>query len=167
VWRQLRREGEPVARCTVARLMRRMGLRGVVRGKEARTTVPDEGAPCPADLVNRRFRAPRPNALWVSDSTRVAAWQGFVYVAFVIDAFARRIVGWRVSRTAHAGPVLDALEQALHDRRPMQGGLVHHGDRGGQLGFNWSSQHGAGLLAARRRAPRQASSIRVSCAACR
>ena len=132
VWRQLRREGAPVARCTVARLMRRMGLRGVVRGKETRTTIPDKGAPCPADLVNRRFRAPRPNALWVSDFTYVATWQGFVYVAFVIDAFARRIVGWRVSRTARAGFVLDALEQALHDRRPMQGGLVHHSDRGGQ-----------------------------------
>ena len=132
VWRQLRREGAPVARCTVARLMRRMALRGVVRGKETRTTVPDKGAPCPADLVNRRFRAPCPNALWVSDFTYVATWQGFVYVAFIIDAFARRIVGWRVSRTAHAGFVLDALEQALHDRRPTQGGLVHHSDRGGQ-----------------------------------
>jgi putative transposase len=129
VWRQLRREGAPVARCTVARLMRRMALRGVVRGKETRTTVPDKGAPCPADLVNRRFRAPCPNALWVSDFTYVATWQGFVYVAFIIDAFARRIVGWRVSRTAHAGFVLDALEQALHDRRPMRGGLVHHSDR--------------------------------------
>jgi putative transposase len=132
VWRQLRREGAPVARCTVARLMRRMGLRGAVRGKETRTTVPDKGAPCPADLVNRRFRAPCPNALWVSDFTYVATWQGFVFVAFVIDAFARRIVGWRVSRAAHAGFVLDALEQALHDRRPMRGGLVHHSDRGGQ-----------------------------------
>jgi transposase InsO family protein len=133
VWRQLGREGTPVARCTVARLMRRMGLRGVVRGKETRTTMPDKGAPCPADRVNRRFRAPCPNALWVSDFTYVATWQGFVHVAFVIDAFARRIVGWRVSRTAHAGFVLDALEQALHDRRPVRGGgLVHHSDRGGQ-----------------------------------
>jgi len=133
VWRQLRREGAPVARCTVARLMRRMALRGVVRGKETRTTVPDKGAPCPADLVNRRFRAPRPNALRVSDFTYVATWRGFVYVAFVIDAFARRIVGWRLSRTARAGFVLDALEQALHDRRPVRGGgLVHHSDRGVQ-----------------------------------
>ena len=98
-----------------------MGLRGVVRGKEARTTITDKAAPCPADRVNRQFRAPRPNALWVSDFTYVATWQGFVYVAFVIDAFARRIVGWRVSRTAHAGFVLDALEQALHDRRPVAG----------------------------------------------
>jgi transposase InsO family protein len=133
VWRQLGREGTLVARCTVARLMRRMGLRGVVRGKEARTTISDKATPCPADRVNRRFRAPRPNALWVSDFTYVATWQGFVYVAFTIDAFARRIVGWRVSRTAHAGFVLDALEQALHDRRPVRGGgLVHHSDRGVQ-----------------------------------
>jgi putative transposase len=133
VWRQLGREGIPVARCTVARLMRRLGLRGVVRGKEVRTTVPDRATPCPADKVNRQFRAPRPNALWVSDFTYVATWQGFVYVAFVIDAFARRIVGWRASRTAHAGLVLDALEQALHDRRPLRGGgLTHHSDRGVQ-----------------------------------
>jgi putative transposase len=133
VWRQLGREGTSVARCTVARLMRRMGLRGVVRGKETRTTVPAKATTCPADRVNRRFRSPCPNALWVSDFTYVATWQGFVYVAFVIDAFARRIVGWRVSRTARAGFVLDALEQALHDRRPVRGGgLVHHSDRGVQ-----------------------------------
>jgi putative transposase len=132
VWRQLGREGVAVARCTVERLMRRMGLRGVVRGKEARTTIADKAAPCPADEVNRRFRAPHPNALWVSDFTYVATWQGFVYVAFVIDVFARRIVGWRASRTAHADFVLDALEQALHDRRPMKGGLIHHSDRGRQ-----------------------------------
>ena len=133
VWHQLRREGTAVARCTVARLMRQLGLRGVVRGKETRTTVPDKGRPCPADKVNRQFHAPRPNLLWLSDFTYVATWQGFVYVAFVIDAYARRIVGWRVSRTAHAGFVLDALEQALHDRRPARGaGLVHHSDRGVQ-----------------------------------
>ena len=133
VWRQLGREGIAVARCTVERLMRAVGLRGVVRGRSARTTVPDRAAPCPADRVNRQFRAPAPNRLWVSDFTYVANWGGFVYVAFVIDAFARRIVGWRVSRTAHAGFVLDALEQALHDRRPVRrGGLVHHSDRGGQ-----------------------------------
>jgi transposase InsO family protein len=112
--------------------MRRMGLRGVIRGKSTRTTVPDKATPCPADKVNRRFRAPRPNALWVSDFTYVATWQGFVYVAFVIDTFARRIVGWRVPRTAHADFVLDALEQALHDRRPVKGGLTHHSDRGSQ-----------------------------------
>jgi putative transposase len=132
VWRQLGREGVSVARCTVERLMQRMGLRGAVRGKETRTTIADKAAPCPADKVNRRFRASHPNALWVSDFTYVATWQGFVYVAFVIDVFARRIVGWRVSRTAHAGFVLDALEQALHDRRPAKGGLTHHSDRGGQ-----------------------------------
>ena len=133
VWRQLGREGIEVARCTVARLMRKMGLQGVVRGKTVRTTISNAAAPCPLDRVNRQFRAPRPNALWVSDFTYVATWPGFVYVAFVIDAFARRIVGWRVSRSAHAGFVLDALEQALHDRRPVRGGgLVHHSDRGVQ-----------------------------------
>ncbi len=133
VWRQLGREGIDIARCTVARLMRIMGLRGVVRGRKVRTTMPDPAAACPLDRVNRQFKAPRPNALWVSDFTYVATWAGFVYVAFVIDVFARRIVGWRVSRTAHAGFVLDALEQALHQRRPLQGsGLVHHSDRGSQ-----------------------------------
>ncbi len=132
VWRQLRREGVQVARCTVARLMRDMGLAGVIRGKPVRTTVSDKAAPCPLDRVNRQFRAPAPNMLWVSDFTYVSTWSGFVYVAFVIDAFARRIVGWRVSRSAHAGFVLDALEQALHERRPVRGKLVHHSDRGSQ-----------------------------------
>jgi transposase InsO family protein len=132
VWRQLGREGIAVARCTVERLMRRMGLRGAVRGKETKTTIADKTSPCPADKVDRRFRAPHPNRLRVSDFTYVATWQGLVYVAFVIDVVARRIVGWRVSRTAHAGFVLDALEQALHDRRPLKDGLIHHSDRGGQ-----------------------------------
>jgi len=133
VWRQMKREGFDVARCTVARLMKAQGLQGVIRGRPVRTTVSDKAAPCPLDLVNRQFRAPRPNVLWLSDFTYVATWQGFVYVAFVIDAYARRIVGWRASRTAHAGFVLDALEQALHDRKPVQrGGLVHHSDRGVQ-----------------------------------
>ena len=133
IWRQLGREGIAVARCTVARLMRAMELQGVVRGKTIRTTISDPAAVCPLDRVNRQFKAPRPNALWVSDFTYVATWGGFVYVAFVIDAYARRIVGWRVSRTAHTAFVLDALEQALHDRRPLQGrGLVHHSDRGSQ-----------------------------------
>lgn len=132
VWRQLGREGIAVARCTVERLMRAMGLRGVVRGRETRTTVSNPATPCPADKVNRQFRASAPNVLWLSDFTYVATWQGFVYVAFVIDAFARRIVGWRVSRTAHAGFVLDALEQAIHDRRPARGGLTHHSDCGSQ-----------------------------------
>jgi putative transposase len=132
LWRQLGREGIALARCTVARLMHAMGLQGVVRGKTVRTTISDTAAPWPLDRVNRQFKAPRPNALWVSDFTYVSTWAGFVYVAFVIDAFARRIVGWRVSRRAHAGFVLDALEQALHQRRPVHGGLVHHGDRGVQ-----------------------------------
>ena len=142
VWRQLQREGYDVARCTVARLMRMMGLQGVIRGKPVKTTVSDKSAPCPLDRVNRQFFAPAPNMLWLSDFTYVATWQGFVYVAFVIDAFARRIVGWRASRAAHAGFVLDALDQALHDRRPVKrSGLVHHSDRGSQGGFNRSSQH--------------------------
>ena len=132
VWRQLKREGKDVARCTVARLMKAMGLRGVIRGKSIRTTVQDKAAPCPLDRVNRQFKAPAPNVLWVSDFTYVATWTGFVYVASVIDVYARRIVGWRASRTAHAGFVLDALEQAIHDRRPARGGLVHHSDRGSQ-----------------------------------
>jgi putative transposase len=133
VWRQLRREGIAIARCTTARLMRQMGLAGAVRGKAVKTTISNPAAPCPRDKVNRRFHAPHPNALWLSDFTYVATWQGFVYVAFVIDVFARRIVGWRVSRSAETGFVLDALEQALCDRRPFRGnGLVHHSDRGSQ-----------------------------------
>jgi transposase InsO family protein len=133
VWRQLNREGIAVARCTVARLMADMGLAGAVRGKPVRTTTSNPLTPCPEDRVNRQFQAPRPNALWLSDFTYVATWAGFVYVAFVIDAFARRIVGWRVSRSMQAAFVLDALEQALHDRRPVQNnGLIHHSDRGSQ-----------------------------------
>ena len=133
VWLQLQREGHDVARCTVARLMKKMALRGVIRGARVRTTSSDRATPCPLDHVNRQFRAPRPNVLWVSDFTYVATWAGFVYVAFVIDAYARRIVGWHVSRSAHAGFVLDALEQALHERKPVSGGgLVHHSDRGVQ-----------------------------------
>jgi transposase InsO family protein len=140
MWRQLRREGVDVARCTVARLMKDMTLVGAVRGKTARTTISNKALPCPLDRVNRQFRVPAPNMLWVSDFTYVSTWSGFVYVAFVveprgspdIDAFARRIVGWRVSRSAHAGFVLDALEQALHERQPVGGRLVHHSDRGSQ-----------------------------------
>ena len=133
VWRQLQREGYDIARCTVARLMRSMSLQGIIRGKPVRTTFSDKAAPSPLDRVNRQFKAPAPNRLWVSDFTYVATWQGFVYVAFVIDVFARRIVGWRASRTAHASFVPGALEQALHDRRPVHGGgLVHHSDRGVQ-----------------------------------
>ncbi|MGH8274441.1 MAG: IS3 family transposase [Gammaproteobacteria bacterium] len=132
VWRQLQREGEAVARCTVERLMRRMGLKGVVRGKPVRTTVSRPGALSPLDRVKRQFRAERPNALWVADFTYVSTWQGFVYVAFIIDVFARRIVGWKASATAHTDFVLDALEQALYARKPTKGKLIHHSDRGVQ-----------------------------------
>jgi putative transposase len=133
VWRQLQREGFDVARCTVVRLMRSLGLQGIIRGKPVRTTISNKIAPCPLDHVNRQFYAPAPNRLWVSDFTYVATWKGFVYVAFVIDTYARRIVGWRASRTAHTDFVLDALEQALHDRRPLnRGELIHHSDRGSQ-----------------------------------
>jgi transposase InsO family protein len=133
VWRQLRREGTEAARCTVERLMRLRGLRGATRSKGVRTTVADTKAPCPLDRVNREFRAERPNELWVSDFTYVSTWQGFVYVAFVIDVFARCIVGWRVSSSMHTDFVLDALEQALFARRAGRDGeLVHHSDRGSQ-----------------------------------
>jgi putative transposase len=131
VWRQLNREGTTVARCTVERLMRKLGLEGAVRGRKARTTIPAETAAQPADLVMRNFAAVRPNQLWVADLTFVATWCGFVYVAFVIDAFARRIVGWRVSSSLRADIALDALEQALYDRGQGDG-LVHHSDRGVQ-----------------------------------
>ena len=133
VWRQLQREQQTVARCTVERLMRRLGIAGIRRGKKVRTTVPDTAAPWPLDHVNRHFKADRPNQLWVSDFTYVSTWQGWLYVAFVIDVFARRIVGWRVSSSMHTDFVLDALEQALYARQPEQtDGLVHHSDRGSQ-----------------------------------
>lgn len=134
VWRQLRREGVRVARCTVERLMRAMGLRGVARGRAWKiTTQADSTSGRPADLVARRFRATRPNQLWVADFTYVATWRGFVYVAFVIDVFARRIVGWRVSTSLATDFVLDALEQAIYDRRDTSvEDLVHHSDRGTQ-----------------------------------
>jgi transposase InsO family protein len=150
VWTQLRREGFDVARCTVARLMKAMNIRGIIRGiirgKPQKTTIPDKKLPCPLDRVNRQFRVPAPNMLWVSDFTYVATWKGFAYVAFVIDAYARRIVGWRVSTSPHAGFVLDALEQLVHERRPTKSmgprhglsdhwrshGSIHHSDRGSQ-----------------------------------
>ncbi|QHE84515.1 IS3 family transposase [Hydrogenophaga sp. BPS33] len=133
VWRQLAREGVSVARCTVERLMRKLGLRGVMRGKVVRTTISDAKAPCPLDRVNRQFRAERPNQLWVSDFTYVSTWQGWLYVAFVIDVFARRIVGWRVSSSMRTDFVLDALEQALYARQPERdGSLICHSDRGSQ-----------------------------------
>lgn len=133
VWRQLHREKHTVARCTVERLMRRLGIEGVRRGKVIRTTIADTAASCPLDHVNRQFKADRPNQLWVSDFTYVSTWQGWLYVAFVIDVFARRIVGWRVSSSMRTDFVLDALEQALYDRQPEQtSGLIHHSDRGSQ-----------------------------------
>ena len=133
VWKQLDREGLEVARCTVERLMRSQGLRGVMRGKVVRTTISDSKAPCPLDRVNRVFKAERPNQLWVSDFTYVSTWQGWLYVAFVIDVFARRIVGWRVSSSMRTDFVLDALEQALYARQPeRQDALIHHSDRGSQ-----------------------------------
>ncbi len=131
VWRQLGREGVDVARCTVERLMRKLGLQGAVRGRKARTTVPDDKAPRPADLVERDFTATRPNQLWLADITYVATWRGFAYVAFIIDAFARRIVGWRASSSLRTDIALDALEQALYERGCTDG-LVHHSDRGVQ-----------------------------------
>jgi transposase InsO family protein len=131
VWRQLHREGVTVARCTVERLMRQMGLRGVVRGKKAKTTIADEAAVRPADLVERDFTAAHPNQLWVADLTYVATWAGFVYVALVIDVFSRMIVGWRVSRSLCSDLALDALEQALWARSEISQ-LIHHSDRGVQ-----------------------------------
>jgi transposase InsO family protein len=131
VWRQLIRENEEVARCTVERLMREMGIQGVVRGKKCRTTIPADATERPLDLVEREFKASRPNELWVADLTYVATWQGFVYVAFVIDVYARMIVGWRVSRSLRTDLALDALEQAIW-ARPQTEDLIHHSDRGGQ-----------------------------------
>jgi transposase InsO family protein len=133
VWRQLRREQIPVARCRVRRLMRRLGLVGTGRGRAwITTTQPEAAVAGPPDLVDRHFTASRPNQLWVSDFTYVATWRGFVYVAFVIDVFARRIVGWRVSSSLQTDFVLDALEQAIYDRGPDAAGLIHHSDRGTQ-----------------------------------
>lgn len=131
IWRQLGREDIGIARCTVERLMRSLGLQGVVRGRKCRTTIAPTGAERPLDRVNRQFQASRPNELWVADFTYVATWAGFVYVAFVIDVFARRIIGWRVARSMQAELVLDALEQALWSRSATKG-VVHHSDRGSQ-----------------------------------
>ena len=132
VWHQLRREGYKIARCTVERLMRALGLQGVTRGK-TKTTIPDPAQACPRDKVNRQFSADAPNTLWVSDFTYVSSWAGMVYVAFVIDVFARKIVGWRVSTSLTTSFVLDALNQAICQRMPSQAGeLIHHSDRGSQ-----------------------------------
>jgi len=133
VWHQLRREGHDIARCTVERLMKVMELQGVVRGKKVITTNPDTAQPCPDDKVNRAFVADMPNQLWVSDFTYVSSWQGMVYVAFIIDVFARKIVGWRVSASMTTGFVLDALNQAICQRAPSEADkLIHHSDRGSQ-----------------------------------
>jgi transposase InsO family protein len=131
VWRQLKREEVTVARCTVERLMRKMDLRGAIRGKKFKTTIADESADRPLDLVKREFKASRPNQLWVADLTYVATWAGMVYVAFVIDVFSRSIVGWRVSTSLRTDIALDALEQAVH-ARTVEAGLIHHSDRGSQ-----------------------------------
>ena len=132
VWRQMQREGIGVARCTVQRLMRHLGLQGARRGQRVRTTVSNTADARPLDKVNRVFQAQRPNQLLVSDFTYVSTWQGWLYVAFVVDVYARRIVGWSVSASMKTDFVLDALEQALHARRPGQTGLIHHSDRGSQ-----------------------------------
>ncbi len=145
VWLALNREGITVARCTVERLMAELGLTGALRGKTKRTTIADPTAPRPADLVQRRFAPPAPNRLWVADLTYVSTWSGFAYVAFVVDAYARRILGWRVASTMATSMVLDAIEQAIWTRQ-QEGTLdlkdvIHHTDRGSQGEFNWSSQH--------------------------
>ena len=132
VWRAMHRQGVAVARCTVERLMRDLGLKGEVRGRGVRTTWPDPAAANPLDRVNRNFTAKRPNQLWVADFTFVSTWQGFAYVAFIVDVFSRFIVGWRVSRNMKTDFVLDALEQALYARQPEKSGLIHHSDRGSQ-----------------------------------
>ncbi len=131
IWRQSRREGLEIARCTVERLMRELGISGVRRGKKFKTTIPDEAADRPLDLVNREFVADRPNQLWVADLTYVSTWRGSVYVAFVVDVFSRQIVGWRVSNSLRTDLALDALEQALYARSDTDG-LIHHSDRGSQ-----------------------------------
>ena len=143
VWRQLNREGIAVARCTVERLMRKQGLQGVVRGRKVRTTFPDPAAPNPQDRVKRQFKAERPNQLWVADFTFVATWQGFAYVAFIVDVYSRFIVGWRVSRHMRTDFILDALEQAIYARKPQRHQLIHHSDRGSQyLSIRYSERLG-------------------------
>ena len=132
VWKQLNREGIPVARCTVVRLMRELRLRGVRRGRPIRTTKPDAGSPRPPDLVERDFAAGRPNQLWVADLTYVRTWSGFCYAAFVIDVYSRLVVGWSLSTTLRTEMPLEALEMALWRRRRSLEGLVHHSDRGSQ-----------------------------------
>ncbi len=159
VWHQLNREGIRVARCTVQRLMRQLGLQGVRRGRFKRTTTPDDQAARPADLVNRDFSATRPNQLWVADLTYVATWSGFVYTSFIIDAYSRAIVGWRSSRSLRADLALDALEMAIWARRGLDG-LVHHSDRGGQyLAIRYTERLGEAGAVNSRWGPRETRSI--------
>lgn len=132
VWAQLRREGIGVARCTVERLMRRLGIQGAVRGTPARTTIPAETGPQPADLVQRDFAAPAPNRLWVADLTYCRTFSGFAFAAFIVDCFSRRVVGWQLARHLRTDLALDALEMAIWARRQDLSGLVHHADRGVQ-----------------------------------
>ena len=142
IWRQLRREGIEIARCTVERLMREMGMRGTRRGKRVRTTIADDSAARPADLVNREFSAERPNQLWVADFTYISTWTGFVYVAFIVDVYSRMIVGWRLARSMTTDFVLDALEQAIQARHPGED-LIHHSDQGSQyLSIRYSERLG-------------------------
>lgn len=146
VWRELNRQGHAVARCTVERLMREIGISGAVRGKKVITTITDPAAERAPDLLDRDFVASAPNRCWAAGFTHVAAWSGVVYVAFVVDTFSRRIVGWSASMSKETQLVLDALETALWQRdregRPhTPGQLIHHSDAGSQGGFNWSSQH--------------------------
>ena len=152
VWAQLNREGHSVARCTVERLMRDLGLRGVMRGKPRRTTVADTAAERPRDLVERRFSAPAPNRLWVADITYVRTWSGFVYVAFVTDAYSRRIVGWQASRSLRSDLALHALEQAIWERDRAGrsvAGVIRHSDRGGQyLSIRYSERLAANAAVA-------------------
>ena len=141
IFKQLHREGYPIARCTVTRLMGDIGICGVQRGKKRFTTIPDESAPRPADLVERRFVAERPNQLWLADITYASTWDGWLYVAFILDVHSRMIVGWQLADHLRTDLVLDALEMALWRRDLTFGDLIHHSDRGCQGGFNWSSQH--------------------------
>ncbi len=143
VWRQMHREHQAVARCTVERLMRGMGICGATRGNTVKTTQADPENPNPRDRVKRQFTAEHPNQLWVADFTFVSTWQGFAYVAFIVDVYSRFIVGWRVSRHMRTEFVLDALEQALHARRPEPHRLIHHSDRGSQyLSIRYSERLG-------------------------
>jgi putative transposase len=166
LWKAAVRAGEDVGRDQVARLMRELGICGVRRGRKVRTTHPDEAAARPLDLVERRFKAVRPNQLWVTDLTYVATWAGTVYVCFIVDVFSRTIVGWRVATNMRTDMVLDALEMARWSRGTRLEGLVCHSDAGSQPGFKGPSQHClVRPTVVARRGPRRESSIRASCAA--